>query len=221
MYGVIEMRKLNLAFLISLMTVPAMADNWIKFKAQAVEDTINTLVAQENRVAAKNEYEKQMDQTTGKISVMGIYKVCAAAGKDIRTNDGYSQCRYFINQIAEKSGFGTKSANQANCASKFNGVWTLSADSKQYQCVGKDGYNLVYKKSCESEDANSKCIKDFSGLKTTGPVGREFIVEYGNKKNLKLTCYTGFETRRSLTSPFGQDYIRCSAGGKSYEFEFD
>ena len=221
MYGVIEMRKLNLAFLISLMTVPAMADNWIKFKAQAVEDTINTLVAQENRVAAKNEYEKQMDQTTGKISVMGIYKVCAAAGKDIRTNDGYSQCRYFINQIAEKSGFGTKSANQANCASKFNGVWTLSADSKQYQCVGKDGYKLVYKKSCESEDANSKCIKDFSGLKTTGPVGREFIVEYGNKKNLKLTCYTGFETRRSLTSPFGQDYIRCSAGGKSYEFEFD
>ena len=215
------MRKLSLAFLISLMAVPAMADNWIKFKAQAVEDAINTLVAQENRVATKNEYEKQMDQTTGKISVMGIYKVCAAAGKDIRTNDGYSQCRYFINQIAEKSGFGTKSANQANCANKFNGVWTLSADGKEYQCVGKDGYKLVYKKSCEAEDANSKCIKDFSGLKTTGPVGREFIVEYGNKKNLKLTCYTGFETRRGLTSPLGQDYIRCSAGGKSYEFEFD
>lgn len=215
------MRKLSLAFLISLMTVPAMADNWIKFKAQAVEDAINTLVAQEKRVATKNEYEKQMDQTTGKISVMGIYKVCAAAGKDIRTNNGYSQCRYFINQIAEKSGFGTKSANQAKCANKFNGVWTLSADGKAYQCVGKDGYQLVYKKSCESEDANSKCIKDFSSLKTTGPVGREFIIEYGNKKNLKLTCYTGFETRRGLTSPFGQDYIRCSAGGKSYEFEFD
>lgn len=215
------MRKLSLAFLISLMTVPAMADNWIKFKAQAVEDAINTLVAQEKRVATKNEYEKQMDQTTGKISVMGIYKVCAAAGNDIRTNNGYSQCRYFINQIAEKSGFGTKSANQAKCANKFNGVWTLSADGKAYQCVGKDGYQLVYKKSCESEDANSKCIKDFSSLKTTGPVGREFIIEYGNKKNLKLTCYTGFETRRSLRSPFGQDYIRCSAGGKSYEFEFD
>lgn len=215
------MRKLSLAFLISLMTVPAMADNWIKFKAQAVEDAINTLVAQEKRVATKNEYEKQMDQTTGKISVMGIYKVCAAAGKDIRTNNGYSQCRYFINQIAEKSGFGTKSANQANCANKFNGVWTLSADGKEYQCVGKDGYKLVYKKSCESEDANSKCIKDFSSLKTTGPVGREFIVEYGNKKNLKLTCYTGFETRIGLRSPLGQDYIRCSAGGKSYEFEFD
>lgn len=215
------MRKLSLAFLISLMTVPAMADNWIKFKAQAVEDAINTLVAQENRVATKNEYEKQMDQTTGKISVMGIYKVCAAAGKDIRTNNGYSECRYFINYIAEKSNFGTKSATQANCANQFNGVWSLSADGKTYQCVGKDGYKLVYKKSCESEDANSKCIKDFAGLKTQGPIGREFIVEYGNKKNLKLTCYIGFETRRGLTSPLGQDYIRCSAGGKSYEFEFD
>lgn len=215
------MKKITFAFLISILTLPAIADNWIKFKAQAVEDAINTLVAQENRVATKNEYEKQMDQTTGKISVMGIYKVCAAAGKDIRTNNGYSECRYFINQIAEKSGFGTKSATQANCANQFNGVWSLSADGKQYQCVGKDGYKLVYKKSCEAEDANSKCIKDFAGLKTTGPVGREFIVEYGNKKNLKLTCHTGFETRRGLTSPLGQDYIRCSAGGKSYEFEFD
>ena len=215
------MKKITFAFLISILTLPAIADNWIKFKAQAVEDAINTLVAQENRVATKNEYEKQMDQTTGKISVMGIYKVCAAAGKDIRTNNGYSECRYFINYIAEKSNFGTKSATQANCANQFNGVWSLSADGKTYQCVGKDGYKLVYKKSCESEDANSKCIKDFAGLKTQGPIGREFIVEYGNKKNLKLTCYTGFETRRGLTSPLGQDYIRCSAGGKSYEFEFD
>ncbi|MBR5145422.1 MAG: hypothetical protein IKV34_02020, partial [Clostridia bacterium] len=167
------MKKITFAFLISILTLPAIADNWIKFKAQAVEDAINTLVAQENRVATKNEYEKQMDQTTGKISVMGIYKVCAAAGKDIRTNNGYSECRYFINYIAEKSNFGTKSATQANCANQFNGVWSLSADGKTYQCVGKDGYKLVYKKSCESEDANSKCIKDFAGLKTQGPIGRE------------------------------------------------
>lgn len=215
------MRRLIVASLVSILTLPAVADNWIKFKAQAVEDAINTLVAQENRVATKNEYEKQMDQTTGKISVMGIYKVCAAAGKDIRTNNGYSECRYFINQIAEKSGFGTKSATQANCTNQFNGVWTLSADGKEYQCVGKDGYKLVYKKSCESEDANSKCIKQFSGLNTQGPNGREFIAAYAQQKNLKLTCHTGFETRRGLTSPLGQDYIRCSAGGKSYEFEFD
>ena len=127
------MRKFCLALLISLVTIPAMADNWIKFKAQAVEDVINTIVAKENRQAAADEYQKQMDQTTGKISVMGIYKVCAAAGKDIRTNNGYSECRYFINQIADKSGFGTKSATQANCANSFNGIWSLSSDGKQYR----------------------------------------------------------------------------------------
>lgn len=215
------MRRLIFASLVSILTIPAIADNWIKFKAQAVEDAIKNLVAKENQIATKNEYEKQMDQTTGKISVTGIYKVCAAAGKDIRTNDGYSQCRYFINYIADKSGFGTKSANQANCANQFNGIWSISADGKTYECVGKDGYKLVYKKSCESEDANSKCIKQFSDLKTQGPNGREFIAAYAQQKKLKLTCYVGFETRRGVTSPLGQDYIRCSAGGKSYEFEFD
>ena len=221
MYGGTEMRRLIVASLVSILTIPAIADNWIKFKAQAVEDAIKNLVAKENQIATKNEYEKQMDQTTGKISVTGIYKVCAAAGKDIRTNDGYSQCRYFINYIADKSGFGTKSANQASCANQFNGIWSKSTDGKTYECVGKDGYKLVYKKSCESEDANSKCIKQFSDLKTQGPNGREFIAAYAQQKNLKLTCYIGFETRRGITSPLGQDYIRCSAGGKSYEFEFD
>ena len=196
-----------------------MADNWIKFKAQAVEDTINTLVEESKRQATADEYQKQMDQTTGKISVIGIYKVCAAAGKDIRTNDGYSQCRYFINQLAEKSDFGTKSANQANCANMFNGIWSLSKDGKEYQCVGKDGHKLVYSKSCDGDSGD--CIKDFAGLKTQGPNGREFIAAWAKKKNIDLTCYIGFETRRGVTSPLGQDYIKCSAGGKSYEFEFD
>ena len=196
-----------------------MADNWIKFKAQAVEDTINTLVEESKRQATADEYPKQMDQTTGKISVIGIYKVCAAAGKDIRTNDGYSQCRYFINQLAEKSDFDTKSANQANCANMFNGIWSLSKDEKEYQCVGKDGHKLVYSKSCDGDGGD--CIKDFAGLKTQGPNGREFIAAWAKKKNIDLSCYIGFETRRGATSPLGQDYIKCSAGGKSYEFEFD
>lgn len=221
MYRGVEMKKYLTTFLMIVFSMPAVADNWIKFTSQAVEDAINTLVAPGYRQATADEYQKQMDQTTGKISVMGIYKVCAAADKDIRTNNGYSQCRYFINQIADKSGFGTKSATQANCANQLNGIWALSADGKKYQCVGKDGYILIYRKSCDAEDANNKCIKDFSGLKTQGPIGREFIIEYAKKKNLQLTCHTGFETRRGITSPLGQDYIQCSAGGKSYEFEFD
>jgi len=214
------MRKHLFAFLATLIVLPAMADNWIKFESAAIEDAINTLVAEENRQFAADEFQKQMDQTTGKISVMGIYKVCAAAGKDINTNKGYDDCRYFINQIAEKSGFGGDDATAANCVSQMNGVWTLSAVGKTdgkytetYQCVGRDGHVLVYKKSCSN--AGGECIKDFADLKTQGPVGREFIAEYARKKNLNLTCKIGFETRLL------QDYIKCSAGGKAYEFEFD
>ena len=219
------MKKITLAILMSALSVPAMADNWIKFKSQAVEDTINTIVAQECRQAAAEEYQKQMDQTTGKISVMGVYKVCSAACKDIRSNNGYSDCRYFINQMAEKSGFGTK-VDRENCTTLMGGVWTLVAEGKKngnfqqtYQCVGKDGHALVYKKSCDN--AGGDCIKDFANLKTQGPVGREFIAEYARKKYLNLTCKVGFVTRRKALSPLGQDYIMCSAGGKSYEFEFD
>ena len=213
------MRRYVFTFLVFLITVPAIADNWIKFTSQAVENTINTIVVHECRQAAADEYQKQMDQTSGKISVTGIYKVCSAACKDIRSNKGYSDCRYFINQMAEKSGFGVKSATKENCASQMNGIWTLSPDGKQYQCVGKDGFKLVYLKSCDN--AGGDCIKDFSELKTQGPVGREFIAEYAKKKNLNLTCKIGFEFRRGMTSPLGQDYIMCSAGGKAYEFEFD
>ena len=225
MHGGIEMRKILGAFLFVFMCVPAIADNWVKFESTAAEDAINTLVAPENRQAAADEYQKQMD-SMGRISVMGIYRVCAAAGKDIRTDKGYSDCRAFINQMAEKSGFGGDAATAANCASEMNGVWTLSSTGRQggkytetYQCVGRDGYALVYKKVCGT--SGDGCIKDFAGLKTQGPVGREFIAEYAKKKNLNLTCKVGFETRRGATSPLGQDYIKCSAGGKAYEFEFD
>lgn len=213
------MKKTLIAFLCTLIALPAVADNYIKFKASAIEDTINTMVPESHRVAAADEYQKQMDQTTGKISVLGIYKVCAAAGFNINNTNGYNGCRLFINTIAEKSGFSSGSATQQNCANKFNGIWALSPDGKQYQCVGKDGHKLVYHASCDG--AGGDCIRDFSSLQTQEPNAREFIQAYGKQKNLKLTCWHTYETRRGITSPLGQDYIKCSAGGRAYEFEFD
>lgn len=71
------MKKYLTTFLMVAFSMPAVADNWIKFTSQAVENAINTLVAPENRQATADEYQKQMDKTTGKISVIGIYRVCA------------------------------------------------------------------------------------------------------------------------------------------------
>lgn len=214
------MKKTLIAFLCTFIALPAVADNYIKFKASAIEDTINTIVPESHRASAADEYQKQMDSTTGKISVLGIYKVCAAAGFNINNTNGYNGCRLFINTIAEKSGFGFGSANQQNCKTKFNGIWALSPDGKQYQCVGKDGHKLVYHASCDG--AGGDCIPDFSSLQTQEPNAREFIQAYGKQKNLQFTCwYTFDESRWQINNPIPQDYIRCSAGGKAYEFEFD
>ncbi len=214
------MKKTLIAFLCTFIALPAMADNYIKFKASAIEDTINTMVPESHRASAADEYQKQMNSTTGKISVMGIYKVCAAAGFNINNTNGYNGCCLFINTIAEKSGFGFGSANQQKCKTKFNGIWALSPDGKQYQCVGKDGYKLVYHASCNG--AGGDCIRDFSSLQTQEPNAREFIQTYGQQKNLQFTCwYTFDESRWQINNPKPQDYIKCSAGGKAYEFEFD
>ena len=208
------MKRLLIAFFLILIAIPSHAENWIKFKSDIVEKAINQLVASENRQSAADEYQKNMDQTDGRISVTGLYKVCIASGFNIQTNDGYSRCRNFLNFMISESNFGTESATQKNCANLFNGVWTLSSDGKQYQCVGRDGYLLVYKKSCR--DGGGTCIKQFAGLKTQGPNGREFINAYGKLHGLNLTCRADADI-----STFGQDYIRCSAAGKAYEFEFD
>ena len=199
------MKKTLIAFLCTFIALTAVADNYIKFKASAIEDTINTMVPETHRGAAADEYQKQMDSTTGKISVLGIYKVCAAAGFDINNTNGYNSCRLFINTIAEKSGFGSGSATQQNCRTKFNGIWALSPDGKQYQCVGKDGHKLVYHASCDGADGD--CIRDFSSLQTQEPNAREFIQAYGQQKKLQFTCwYTFDESRWQIKNQRPQDY---------------
>lgn len=220
MHGGIKMKRFLTACFMILFAGPAIAENYVIFKSDVVEKAINQLVASENRQSAADEYQTNMDQESGKISVTGLYKVCIASGFDIQTNDGYIMCRTFLNfMISETENMGMGIASQKNCASQFNGVWTISSDGTQYQCIGRDGYELVYNQSCNGEEG--ECIKQFSGLQTQGSNGREFINAYGQLHGLNLTCHSVIETRRTIASPLGQDYIKCSAGGKSYEFEFD
>ena len=215
MHGGAEMKKLLVAFFIILFAHVAYADNYVVFKSEVVEKAINQLVPSENRQAAADEYQKNMDQTNGKISVIGLYKVCIASGFNIQGNDGYNLCRNFLNfMISETENMGVGIASQKNCANQFNGVWTISSDGATYQCVGRDGYELVYNRACRGADG--ECIKQFSKLQTQGSNGREFIDAYGKLHGLNLTCHINADI-----NTFGQDYIMCSAGGKAYEFEFD
>ena len=214
------MKRFLIAFFVVLVVNGAYAENYVIFKSDVVEKAINQLVASENRQSAADEYQKNMDQTNGKISVTGLYKVCIAAGFNIQSNDGYSLCRNFLNfMINETESMGVGIASQKNCANQFNGVWTISSDGTTYQCVGRDGYELVYKRSCSG--AGGECIKQFASLQTQGSNGREFINAYGKLHGLNLTCHSVTETRRRVANLLGQDYIKCSAGGQAYEFEFD
>ena len=220
MHGGVKMKKLLIALLAISATYSARADNYVVFKSDVVERAINQLVASENRQMAADEYQNNMNQDSGQISVMGLYKVCIASGFDIQTNDGYALCRNFLNfMISETENMGVGIASQQNCANQFNGVWTISSDGTTYQCVGRDGYELVYKRSCSG--AGGECIKQFADLQTQGSNGREFINAYGKLHGLNLTCHSVTETRRRVANLLGQDYIKCSAGGRAYEFEFD
>ena len=208
------MKRFLIAFFVVLVVNGAYAENYVIFKSDVVEKAINQLVASENRQSAADEYQKNMDQTNGKISVTGLYKVCIAAGFNIQTTDGYNLCRNFLNFMISESDFGTGSVTQQSCINTLNGVWTLSSDGKKYQCVGRDGNLLNYRKSCR--DGGGTCIKQFDNLKTQGAKGREFINAYGTLKGLNFTCHANADI-----SKLGQDYIMCSAGGNAYEFEFD
>ena len=214
------MKKLLVALLMILFANMANAENYVIFKSDVVEKAINQLVASENRQSAADEYQKNMDPETGKISVLGLYKVCIASGFNIQTNDGYTLCRNFLNfMITETENMGIGISSQQNCANQFNGVWAIASDGTTYQCMGRDGYELVYNRSCDGKEG--ECITQFRNLQTQGSNGREFINAYGKLHGLNLTCHSVTETRRRVANLLGQDYIKCSAGGQAYEFEFD
>lgn len=206
------MNKVLIAFLMLFISpvFAAPGDNKIVFSAETVETAIQKMVAAENQAGAAATYESQMDGINGEISISGLYAVCNAAGFDIRQSYGFDDCRRFVKFMLDKTSIG----GGDQCFGEYNGVQT---DGK---CVGRDGAAIVYAKSCNG--GNGTCVRDFSKLQTQTPIGKEFIYKWGESRGLKITCANyAAETMRGLTSPLGQDYLRCTAGGRAYEFEFD
>jgi hypothetical protein len=193
----------------------ARGDNKIVFKAEVVESAIRDMVAMENQQGAATEYEKQIDKTTGEITIAGLYKVCTAAGFDVRQTHGFNDCRRFVSFMLSKT---LKGGNIDQCFGEWNGVKT---DGK---CVGRDGQPVVYAKACLESNKNAGiCVRDFNGLETQVPVGKEFIYQWGKLRGLAITC-SNYAYRTDTPGGFNlrpQDFLQCTAGGKAYEFEFD
>lgn len=213
------MKRLLIALLLSFALIPAFADEpQIKFKAEIVEAAIAEYVAPENRKQTAAMYDKQIDDT-GAITIKGLYKVCYEAGFNIYgAGNGFDDCRRFIEYMVSRTI--TKGQGTLDQCNDVLGGTMLTGTTKQ--CVGKDGKPVVYAKACNGEAG--KCITDFAGLATQTPTGKQFIYQWGKLQNpaLTMTCANfPYETRRGLTSPLGQDFLRCTAGGIAYEFEFD
>ena len=216
------MKKFIFALCASLMALPVMAyskyESWMLLKPQVVKENIDTFIDEHYRALVWQTYDELVDSKTGRISIKNMYKVCDAGGMKVNTDAGYSQCKYFISQLENRSRFGTAGDGKADCEDFQNGVWVIDPFGNSYQCVGRDTNTLVYSKSCDS--SYGTCIKDFSDLHTQGPNGREFIKAYAEKNNLNLTCQNNIDTRYDIDRLFGRHYIQCSAKGKAYEFEF-
>ena len=205
------MKRILFCVLLSFVTYSARAESWMLFSAAAVEDSINTMVEPEYRAATADEYEKQMDSTTGKITASGILSVCATAGWAINTDEGFYFCRGFVDNIAELSGVSSNAAKQCK---QMNGIRTVLDDGSN-QCIGRDGTVLVYSNACRGGDG--ECVEFFADLRTQVPNALEFIYEYGKSNNLKFTCSNEIVDIHKI----GSDYIKCSANKTAYEFKFD
>lgn len=205
------MKRILFCVLLSFVTYSARAESWMLFSAAAVEDSINTMVEPEYRAATADEYEKQMDSTTGKITASGILSVCATAGWAINTDEGFYFCRGFVDNIAELSGVSSNAAKQCK---QMNGIRTVLDDGSN-QCIGRDGTVLVYSDACRGGDG--ECVEFFADLRTQVPNALEFIYEYGKSNNLKFTCSNEIVDIHKI----GSDYIKCSANKTAYEFKFD
>jgi hypothetical protein len=212
------MKRLLITVLLSMVLLPVYANNTptIKFKSEVVEGAIVEYVAPKNQKQTAAIYDSLIDDN-GAITIQGLYKVCNEAGFNIYGyGNGFDNCRRFIEHMVNQTI--AKGHGVLNECNDILGGTMLTGTIKQ--CVGKDGKPVVYAKACNGEAG--KCITDFKGLSTQSPNGKQFIYQWGKLKNLNITCSNyPYETRRSPTSPLGQDFLRCTAGGVAYEFEFD
>lgn len=200
----------------------------------AFADNMREFIPAEYQADAAAVFQKQWNSKTGKITFEGLLNICVAGhithcqefpyssqckqeGYEI-ASIGYDTCIKFIQGIikdARRLNRGktveAKPITRAKCK-KLGGTWQDDGTGHEL-CLGKDGKHLTFSSSCG--DGWGVCVRVFQDVQTQPLTAIGLADIWGQKNDLMLTCEQEPETRSF------QYYLRCSANGEAYEFEFD
>lgn len=200
----------------------------------AFADNMREFIPAEYQADAATVFQKHWNSKTGKITFEGLLNVCVAGhithcqefphsshcaqeGYEI-ASIGHDTCIKFIQGIikdARRLNRGktveAKPINRATCK-KLGGTWQDDGTGQEL-CLGKDGKHLAFSSSCG--DGWGVCVSTFKDIQVQFYTALGLANAWGQRYDLTLTCEQEPETRSN------QDYLRCSAGGEAYEFEFD
>ncbi len=200
----------------------------------AFADNMREFIPAEYQADAATVFQKQWNSKTGKITFEGLLNVCVAGhithcqefphsshcaqeGYEI-ASIGHDTCIKFIQGIikdARRLNRGktvdAKPITRAKCK-KLGGTWQDDGTGQEL-CLGKDGKHLAFSSSCD--DGWGVCVSTFKDTQVQLYTALGLANAWGQRYDLTLTCEQEPETRSN------QDYLRCSANGEAYEFEFD
>ena len=163
MYGGIEMKKSPIAFVMFFICGAYAAthldtENRLWFNADVVKNAIVEFVPESKQQPVADLYQDLMDQTTGKISVDSLFKVCRKAGFNTYKYEGFTQCKSFIQkmlmdaeiaQSVDLNGFCPGLDEKGNNPNKLRSItektrigdFCSSTNIRMGQVIFKPGYN--------------------------------------------------------------------------------
>ena len=209
------MKKFLIYLLPMFLVTPTFGESLIYLTSNAVETTIKEMVRSDLQMLTATKYELEMDPNTGKISVLGFYKVCAQAGFDIKKQEGYDRCQTFLQKMITKSGLG--GADQMACVDRLDGMWATKPDGKK-ECVGRDGSVLKYEDSCINRNTGGTCYTQYQKVNIPYTVAKELITNAD--KNLTCANERFYNSTTIGGNPYMPRFMECSKGGRPVTFKF-
>ena len=133
-------------------------ENRLWFNADVVKSAIVEFVPESKQQPVADLYQDLMDQTTGKISVDSLFKVCRKAGFNTYKYEGFTQCKSFIQkmlmdaeiaQSVDLNGFCPGLDEKGNNPNKLRSItdktrigdFCSSTNIRMGQVIFKPGYN--------------------------------------------------------------------------------
>lgn len=143
-------------------------ENRLWFNADVVKNAIVEFVPESKQQPVADLYQDLMDQTTGKISVDSLFKVCRKAGFNTYKYEGFTQCKSFIQkmlmdaeiaQSVDLNGFCPGLDEKGNNPNKLRSItdktrigdFCSSTNIRMGQVIFKPGYNC----SCMASVCNT------------------------------------------------------------------